>query len=157
LRSERPVLPSLLDRLINYEPKLREDPPVGRNQSVMNFKASLQRDLEWLLNTRRISESHTKISEELGRSLYCYGMPEFSNVEIATAAQVLTGHIETAIRTFEPRLNKVKVTMPEAPTNERTAHFVVEAILLIDPVPERVVFDTVLELNKGEYRVRGDN
>jgi len=157
LRSERPVLPSLLDRLLDFEPEKHEDSPVDRKQSVKNFKLSLQRDLEWLLNTRRVSEAPPGTSEELGLSLYCYGLPEFSNVDITTIASVLENRIETAITTFEPRLTNVRVTMPTAPTQERTAHFVVEAILLINPVPERVVFNTVLELNKGEYQVRGED
>ena len=32
--------------------------------------------------------------------------------------------------------------------------FVLEATLLMDPNPERVVFDTVLEVTRGEYDVR---
>jgi predicted component of type VI protein secretion system len=34
--------------------------------------------------------------------------------------------------------------------------FHVEAILMMDPVPERFSFDTVLELSKGAYTVKED-
>ena len=34
--------------------------------------------------------------------------------------------------------------------------FHVEAILLMDPVPERFSFDTVLDISKGAYTVKED-
>jgi predicted component of type VI protein secretion system len=36
----------------------------------------------------------------------------------------------------------------------REVHFVVEAMLRIDPQPEHVVFDTVLDTASGDYHVR---
>ena len=80
MRSERPVRPSVLDRLIDLEPKLREDPAVGRAQSIRELKASLQRDLEWLLNTRRVAGELPDSAEELIHSLYYYGLPEFMDL-----------------------------------------------------------------------------
>ena len=157
MRSERPVQASILDRLIDLQPKLRDDPPVSRSQSIREIKASLQRDLEWLLNTRRIAEELPESAEELKNSLYCYGLPEFTNVPISTAGELLSKHMESVITTFESRLASVRVTMRPVEGVGRIAHFVIEAILLIDPVPERVAFDTVLELTKGEYQVRGES
>ena len=40
------VTPTLLDRLIDLEPKVAADPPASRSQSVRQLKASLRRDLE---------------------------------------------------------------------------------------------------------------
>ena len=52
---ERTVQPSLLDRLTDHEPRnASSEGRVGYLDSVRQFKAGLQRDLEWLLNTRRI-------------------------------------------------------------------------------------------------------
>jgi len=156
VRSERPVRPSVLDRLIDLEPKLREDPAVGRAQSIRELKASLQRDLEWLLNTRRVAGELPDSAEELIHSLYYYGLPEFMDLSLSTAADVLAKCMESVIRTFEPRLANVRVIMRPVEGIARMAHFTIEAILLIDPLPERVAFDTVLELAKGEYRVKGE-
>ena len=50
------VTPSLIDRLIDLEPANSSDPPSTRSQSVRQLKLALRRDLEWLLNTRRIPE-----------------------------------------------------------------------------------------------------
>ena len=43
------------------------------SESVRQFKAAVQRDLEWLLNTRRIADAPPEELEELTRSVYHYG------------------------------------------------------------------------------------
>jgi type VI secretion system protein ImpF len=40
-----------------------------------------------------------------------------------------------------------------AQVNAPQMRFVVEATLVMDPSPEQVVFDTVLEIARGEYAV----
>jgi type VI secretion system protein ImpF len=157
MRSERPVVQSLLDRLIDLEPKLRDDPAVSRGQSVRDLKVSLQRDLEWLLNTRQTIQHLPESAEELRNSLFGYGLPEFAGLSLSTAAEVLSNCIESTVRTFEPRLSNVHVSMRPVEGVDRIAHFTIEAILLLDPMPEHVVFDTVLEISKGEYRVKGES
>jgi predicted component of type VI protein secretion system len=37
----------------------------------------------------------------------------------------------------------------------RALNFVIEGLLCMDPAPEPVRFDTVLELGKGEYEIKG--
>ena len=39
----------------------------------------------------------------------------------------------------------------------RVLRFTIEAMMKIDPAPEHVTFDTMLELNSGEYAVKGDD
>jgi type VI secretion system protein ImpF len=156
MRNERPVSPSVLDRLIDMDPKLGEDASVGRGQSVRELKASLQRDLEWLFNTRRVVDEVPGGAEHLQNSLYYYGLPEFREMTVSAAGDVLSQQIEAALKRFEPRLSNVRVVMRSAEGPGQVAHFVIEAILLIDPLPERIAFDTVLA-TKGEYRVRGES
>jgi type VI secretion system protein ImpF len=153
---ERPVLLSVLDRLIDSEPGLRDDPSITRAQSIRELKVSLQRDLEWLLNTRLIATELPESSEELKNSLFSYGLPEFRELNGSAAPELLSKYIENAIRRFEPRLANIRVTMRPAEGTIRVAHFIIDAVLLIDPMPERVTFDTVLELTRGEYRVGAD-
>ena len=50
---ERTVQPSVLDRLTDEDPRSPADQRVSYAESVKHFKASVQRDLEWLLNSRR--------------------------------------------------------------------------------------------------------
>src|SRR5262245_45408174 len=95
---DRPVLPSVLDRLLDNDRKAREDAPITRAQSIRELKASLQRDLEWLLNTRRIVQDLPETSEELIHSLYTYGLPEFRELSQAAAGDLIAQHIASAIR-----------------------------------------------------------
>ncbi len=46
---------SVLDRLIDHEPDISGEAIPTRTQSVRQLKDGLRRDLEWLLNTRRIA------------------------------------------------------------------------------------------------------
>jgi len=153
---ERPVVPSVLDRLIDSERHLRQDPSTTRAASIRELKASLQRDLEWLLNTRRIAVELPKGAEELKCSLYTYGLPEFRELTPGTAGDLLGIHIRSTLEVFEPRLTNIRVIARPYEGVDRIARFVIDAILQIQPMPERVTFDTVLELTSGEYRIRGD-
>jgi type VI secretion system protein ImpF len=63
--------------------------------------------------------------------------------------------MELAITVFEPRLKRPKVRMEQLEGNYRTLKFVIEGLLCMDPAPEPVRFDTVLELGKGEYEIKG--
>ena len=39
----------------------------------------------------------------------------------------------------------------------RVLRFQIEALLMIEPAPERITFDTKLELTSGEYSVEGND
>ena len=153
---ERTVQQSVLDRLIDDAPGLGDPTPTWA-ESVRDLKAALRRDLEWLLNTRRTPQLPPAACEEVPRSLYLYGLPDFSarsrdNPE--TAAQ-LARDVERAIALFEPRLAAARVSIVEsAEGGERRLHFVIEALLRLDPTPERVVFDTVLDVSRNEFEVQ---
>jgi len=77
---ERSVQPSLLDRLTDHDPRNNLEGRIGYLESVRQFKTGLQRDLEWLLNTRRIPIAAPDELEELGRSTYHYGLPDVTSI-----------------------------------------------------------------------------
>jgi type VI secretion system protein ImpF len=64
--------------------------------------------------------------------------------------------LESTITTFEPRLEAVKVTMEPVSPGSRLLRFQIEGMLKMDPAPERISFDTMLELTSGTYQVKGD-
>ena len=65
--------------------------------------------------------------------------------------------MEGMIAIFEPRLIGTKVSLaPSAPGPLPQLHFVIEGLLAIDPMPEHVSFDTILDVSGGEYHVRGE-
>jgi type VI secretion system protein ImpF len=156
---ERTVTQSVLERLIDREPKVSLEPPPTRSQSVRLLKASLRRDLEWLLNTRRTPEAVGREFQELEQSLYNYGVPDLTaiNRESARDRNRLSRIIEQTLNTFEPRLKQIRVIQIESPTGATNMlRFQIEGLLDMDPAPELISFDTVLQLTSGEYQVKGD-
>lgn len=151
---------SVLDRLLDDEPRNKEEAPLTRAQSVRLMKAALRRDLEWLLNTRSTSEEISEEQEELRSSVYAYGLPDFTALTAGSeqAKLRLRRAIEHAVGTFEPRLIDITVTAmaTEEERDRRVVRFLISGLLRMEPAPEPVTFDTLLELSRGEYKVRGD-
>jgi type VI secretion system protein ImpF len=157
---ERTARNSVLDRLIDEDPRRSADRPASWAESVAALKASLLRDMEWLLNTRRIPEPARDIYPEVQRSVYHYGMPDLQSVSgdsDAARRQVLR-QVEECIEQFEPRLMSVRIT-PVATKGggQREFRLNIQALLRMEPNPERVSFDTVVDVSSGAVRVRGES
>lgn len=155
---DRPVRLSVLDRLIDRTPGIGDAAGTWAG-SVEMMKTSLLRDLEWLLNTRRIAEPAPDHFPQLRSSVYHYGLPDVTS-RSADAPDVQTDlarEIEECIRLFEPRLMSVRVSVRASEdVGSRMARFVIEGLLPLDPEPERVLFDTVLETPTGKFFVSGE-
>jgi type VI secretion system protein ImpF len=158
-KSERSAKLSVLDRLIDNDPKRTSEAPPSAAQSLRELKTSLRRDIEWLLNTRRGIEDAPPGSSELERSLHVYGLPDVCSLSLNAPQEYnrLARTMETALATFEPRLRGIRVTPAvSADKTSRVLRFQIEGVLRLEPVPEHVTFDTVLELTSGEYEVKGE-
>jgi len=149
------LMPSVLDRLIDMEPKITTEPAGNRFSTLEDLKIAVRRDLEWLLNTRKMVADIPEALEELKRSVVTYGVPDISGVHIehkVESANLKTG-IENAIRIFEPRFLDVVATLEPLSSTDRQLRFRIEATLDLDPVPEAMVFDTVMQLGSGVFAV----
>jgi type VI secretion system protein ImpF len=156
---DQTVEQSLLERLIDNDPKNPVEQPLSRAQSVRLLRASLRRDLEWLLNTRRTPEAVDGEFQELERSLFNFGLPDLTslNWESMRDRSELARMIENVLATFEPRLQRVHVVpIGELSATQNILRFQIEGMLDMNPAPERISFDTVLQLTSGEYQVKGD-
>ena len=156
---EQTVTLSVLDRLIDNAPAAAVEPASTRAQSVRQLKAALRRDLEWLLNTRRTPTPAGSEYSELEQSLYNFGLPDITSLSWDSSRDRLrlTRMIEQTLATFEPRISRVKVVPLEAVGGARhVLRFQIEGLLEMDPAPEHISFDTVLQLSSGEYQVKGD-
>lgn len=157
--ADNQVTVSVFDRLMDDDPKVRAEAPPTRAQSMRELKASLRRDLEWLLNTRKPLDPPPDGATELPRSLYNYGLPDVTSMSISNNndRDRLARIMETALTTFEPRLAGPKVKFVDGGDSKtHVLRFVIEGMLRIDPAPEYVTFDTVLELVSGGYDVKGE-
>lgn len=154
------ILPSLLDRLLDDEPDVSREPASSRYANVRELKNAVARDLEAMLNTRRETlEDLSSDFTEANRSLLTYGLPDFTafNLMSQTDRTRIRRALEQTIAAFEPRLKRVRVNLEPPRQNDRSVRFRVEALLPLDPAPEVVTFDTVLQLHTQQYVVQGKN
>jgi len=149
------VSQSVLDRLIDLDPKVSTEPPKSQSTSLAELKQSVRRDLEWLLNTRCFFEADEGDYEESVKSVAFYGLPDFTGVSAKSHIEQsrMTKALEVTIRNFEPRFINLKVTMEPISNIGRLLKFRIEASLDVEPAPEPVVFDTVLQMGSGNFAV----
>jgi|SRR5579862_22091 len=155
---ETTITISALDRLIDLEPDNRMENPLSRSQSVRLLKNAVRRDLEWLLNSRRIADLPDEGLKELNKSVYMYGLPDLSALTMASVADRnrLVRSVLGTINMFEPRLTNVRLVLVETPdAGKKDVRLRIEAMLRMDPVPEPVSFDTVIELKSGNCHLAG--
>ena len=161
-RSDREVniTPSLLDRLLDDAPAQSQEPMPSRSQNVRGLKASVARDLEALLNTRRETLEELDADwVETKTSLLTYGLPDFTAFSLLGEKDRarIRRTLEEAIAIFEPRLERVHITLDAPREHDRALRFRVDGLLRVDPAPEPVTFDTVLQLPSQQYVVKGDD
>ena len=118
---ETTITVSVLDRLIDLEPENRMENPLSRSQSVRVLKSAVRRDLEWLLNSRRICDPPDESLKEVNRSAYMYGLPDLSTLTMAATGDrnKLVRQILATINQFEPRLANVRLVLIETPDSAK--------------------------------------
>lgn len=151
------VRPSVLDRLIDYEPEYSREAPASRVKNLRILKQSVRRDLEWLLNTRATAPVPPEL-KEVWSSIVVYGLPDITALSGRSPADKtkLRRAVERVLETFEPRLEGVVVTVDPEPGPGLSLKFRIDGRLKVDPAPEPVSFDTLLQIGSGEFRVKGD-
>ncbi len=148
------VQASILDRLIDDEPSNSQESVRYRAADFRQIMASVRRDLENLLNTRRFILTPPASFAEVGSSLFVYGLPDFSsrNPTQVSVMDQLRLEITKTISRFETRLKNVNVTV-DSPGSHRDLRFRISAVLVVEPISEPVVFDTSYDLNRSSYSI----
>ena len=152
---ERTAKPSLLDRLVDLAPQEPAVRVLTREESVQAYRRSVLRDLEWLLNTRRTTVEVPEAFPNVRNSTFYYGLPDVSSMSADSreVRQGLIRAIERTVQRFEPRLTDVRVSLVPDQKGNQQIRFVIEGVLEMDPSPERVVFDSVLDVSSGDISV----
>ena len=142
---------SVLDRL------MLGGQPVPRtvSESTAAVKEAVLRDIEWLLNTRCISERPSVDYPELTDSVYCYGLPDITSKssDSTQARNTVLQDVRECLQRFEPRLTAVRVTEAEGGSQSRQVRYNVEALLRMDMDVEPIYFHTVLDPVSGRFNV----
>jgi len=154
--SRQGLLPSLLDRLIEYGDNETPVDLSSRGQSLSELQESVRRDLQDLLNTRQSATELYSDDTELSQSVLSYGLPDLTtlNPTVIDQRRLLQQTVEQTIRRFEPRLMEIRVTTASVdPSTGRGLRLNVEALLRVAPAPLPVSFDTVVQPGSSEWRV----
>ncbi len=145
---------SILDRLVDHEPDVSHEPARYRRISIDSIKASIVRDLDRLLNTRRQLMPGISEYREICNSQSTYGLKDFTaeNPKNPVVRQQLRKDIENAIAIFEPRMDKVSVRfeLNESKT-DANLKFKISGLIVLETESEPVTFDSFLDINRGEY------
>jgi type VI secretion system protein ImpF len=147
----------LLDRLLDDAPDHATEAALTAGEATRILRRSVRRDLEALLNARRRWRSWPTFCRELKVSPVGFGIPDFTSGAIhdPSSRELLRAEIEATIRAFEPRFSGVRVSLLENSDKlSATLRLQIEAMLRVEPAPEPIAFDTVLETTTSEVTVR---
>lgn len=159
MNSSYKLVPSLLDRLLDDRPQVSVEPASQRLSSLADYKASIVRDLETLVNTRQCLAADELRSDRfkgLRGTILTYGMPDFTSKGMLNPEDrsLIQRQLETAIATGDRRFRSVSVQLLAQHTGQRMLTFRVEAVLRLHDVSQQVSFDAVLQVNTQEYKVK---
>jgi type VI secretion system protein ImpF len=156
VRPDQPLLASVIDRLLDDDPSSGGEPRASPAALLADLQNGLRRDIEMLLNTHQYCRLLPRELTELSLSLLDYGAPHFLGLAAASAAarEQFRENVEGVLRRFEPRLKHVQVSLVESADGiERTMRFRIDAIMMADPEPEPVGFDSILEPTNRRFSV----
>lgn len=151
--------PSLLDRLTDEAPGVKQEARQMRVITVSKLRELMLRDLRWLFNTTSLGE--LKNRDEFpyaSQSVLNYGKPDLAGMHIrgADLEQIEDG-VRRAILDFEPRILartlKVKVQFVDGQEGSRTIQFDIEGSLWCQPTPLRLYLKTAVDLETGNMHI----
>jgi type VI secretion system protein ImpF len=147
---------SFIDRFVSSKTTRR---PENAWQEMRELKASLCRDLTDLLNTRRAEKDFDPKFAHCSNSLLKFGIPDFTSFDLQNTAdqERVRLSIERAIRQFEPRLVRVRVTLKPPSATQPRLQFIIDAQLREDGESEEVSFDAAVLKETRRIAVSEEN
>lgn len=104
-RSNR-LTPSLLDRLTDHRPQQKREAVTAHGMSKRDYRASVLRDIGWLLNTTN-ADSSLLLDElaEVKKSVFNYGVMALSGQYLVDDdRKMIANSITQALLRYEPRI-----------------------------------------------------
>jgi type VI secretion system protein ImpF len=159
LTTQEKLQPSLLDRLVDDEPHLKQESRDKRVLSMKRLRDAVLRDIAWLMNTACFYPPETlQQCPFVSRSVLNFG---FIDLTGKMASGVNGPEIERQLRqtlwNFEPRLVretlKVVVRTQDKTMCRNAVTITIEGDLWAEPVPLRIYMKTDVDLESGEIQV----
>lgn len=149
---------ALLERVVMLEQRRRFESREQRVMSLERLKQSVLRDLSWLLNTEYLEAVYSLDGyPEVRASVLNYGIPSIVGLTITDLDPSMRGGLaktlRDAIARFEPRLDPDSIAVRTHADKEqmdgRTLTFEIEAELIAEPAPLRLLLTSVVDLENG--------
>lgn len=149
--------PAFLDRLLdNYPNRKTPEPNEERIIGRKELRASILRDLSWLLNTNSpLNSIDHDLYKQVGSSVLNYGVPPFSGTLVSKAELPdLEQRIKQAIVNFEPRIISSTLSVRSFEPKDPLAHhnqlvFEIRAEMWAQPFPIELILRTSMDMESG--------
>jgi type VI secretion system protein ImpF len=147
--------PGFFDRLLGASIRGVGHAMVSR-MSLEDFKDSVARDLEALLNTRSVIKDDTlKAYPECSASIVTYGLTDFADRSLSSPSDraYICTCLEETIARHEPRLRDVKALLEVREESVNRLKFSITAVLVASKSEEPVNFDALLQPSTLQYSI----
>ena len=151
------LLPCLLDRLTDEEPRSGKESRDRRVMTLRRYLDGVRRDLNWLLNSKAHAPAEN-ITEypEVAQSVLNFGIPDLCG---STGSAVGVTHFEREVRrvlqVFEPRIVRNTLAVEVGADSEEHGPngltFEISGELWAQPVPESFFVKTEVDLETGDW------
>jgi type VI secretion system protein ImpF len=151
--------PSLLDRLTDDAPESKEESREKRILNLTQLRASVLRDVSWLLNTVHLQATQNLLDwPHVASSTVNFGIPDLAgSVVTGKNTLALERAVKQALLDFEPRILadtlKVAVRIEPEQMNRHSMLFIIEGKLWAQPIPLSLYLKTELDLETGTVTV----
>jgi len=157
--------------------KKRQQASLDERGIVVNagvLREAVRRDLEALFNTERLQANYLLTDAELDSienelidlsefpqaalSVINYGVPAFSGKSAGSAGRdKLAAEIKALVSVFEPRLRKDSIKIRVDSDPKEGLKIDIDAVLIMTPSPERLIFRTSIDLENGQATTELDD
>jgi type VI secretion system protein ImpF len=147
--------PSLLDRLTDEQPEVKQE---GRDKRVLTLnqiRAGVLRDVSWLLNAVHLQATQSLSAyPEVVSSTVNFGIPDIAGSSaLGKDTAKLEKAVKKALLDFEPRIlaDGLKVTVRVDPEqmSRHVMSFIIEGKLWAQPMPLNLYLKTDVDLETG--------
>lgn len=151
--------PSLLDRLTDDAPEAKHESRDKRVLNLAQLRASVMRDVSWLLNTVHLQASQDLSAwPEVASSTVNYGIPNLAGgTALGKNTLLLERAVRQAVLNFEPRILAdsltVSVRIEPEQMDRHAMLFIIEGKLWAQPLPLNLYLQTELDLETGTVTV----
>lgn len=159
MKDEIGLVPSLLDRLTDKDPRSNQDAKYYRGISISKYRESILRDILFLLNTTCLHSEQLEIllPSHVKSSTINYGIPAFSGVNISDIDWVSVQNlIFESLVNFEPRLEgsglKVLVHIEnDLHFNHNQLLIEIKGMIKLNPYPREFWLRTTIDVETGLF------